>query len=180
MPLYGRNVYSWKVSGLHKVDAQKAGEEFEKLTDADKNLSPEKVVEASRSEDAVLHGEFEWNDEAAAEKYRVEQARSLIRNLMVTVVEPESNTPVETRAFVHIAQDYHPIQTVIKSQTEMETLLATALRDAETFRNKYATLKFLESVLNDMEQAENRIREEIKHTEERRIANKQSVTSTHI
>lgn len=167
MSLYGRNVYSWKVSGLHKVDAQKAGEELEKLTDADKNLSPEKVVEASRSEDAVLHGEFEWNDETAAEKYRVEQARSLIRNLTVKVIEPESKTPVETRAFVHIAQDYRPIHTVIKSQTEMEILLATALRDAETFRSKYATLTFLKPVLNDMEQAENKIKEEIKRSEHR-------------
>lgn len=167
MSLYGRNVYSWKVNGLHKVDAQKAGEELEKLTDADKNLSPEKVVEASRSEDAVLHNEFEWNDETAAEKYRVEQARALIRNLTVTVIEPESKTPVETRAFVHISSDYRPIHTVIKSQTEMEILLASALRDAETFRNKYSVLKFLNPVLNDMEQAENRIKEEIKHSEHR-------------
>jgi hypothetical protein len=50
-------------------------------------LLPGDVVERARDEDSPLHSHFEWDDGQAAEKYRLHQARALIRTvkLMVTV-----------------------------------------------------------------------------------------------
>jgi hypothetical protein len=50
-------------------------------------LLPADVVEKARDPDSPLHSHFEWDNTAAAEKYRLVQARTLIRTvkLMVTV-----------------------------------------------------------------------------------------------
>ncbi|HUD75319.1 MAG TPA: hypothetical protein VMQ76_09630, partial [Terracidiphilus sp.] len=55
---------------------------------ADKNgglLLPEKVVEAARPVSSPLHSWFEWNDNKAAENYRIWQARQLIRVTVQTI-----------------------------------------------------------------------------------------------
>ncbi len=149
--------YRWKISGLHHADPQMAGEELERLTDADGQLSPERIVQESRREDAVLHGEFEWRDDVAAEKYRVEQARGIIRNLSVTVVTEEGRK-VETRAYVHVAEDYRPITVAMRSPSEMECLMDAALRDIDAFQRKYAVLRMLDPVMEEIKKAEVEIR----------------------
>lgn len=51
----------------------------------DGRLLPADVVEAARDPASPLHSHFEWNDSAAAEKYRLDQARTLIRSVKIEV-----------------------------------------------------------------------------------------------
>jgi len=44
-------------------------------------LTPSAVVDEARPEDSPLHAAFEWDDSIAAEKYRLEQARRLLRQV---------------------------------------------------------------------------------------------------
>lgn len=44
-------------------------------------LTPQRVVEAAKSKKSPLHEFFEWNDVVAAEAYRLDQARALIRTV---------------------------------------------------------------------------------------------------
>ena len=106
-------VYQWKIP-IAPVSAQTAGEEFERLYKAKGRLAPEDVVDASREETAPLHCCFEWNDEIAAEKYRIGQAGNIIRALVT--VEPEEPRAQETRAFVHVRRDYHPLNVVVQDR----------------------------------------------------------------
>lgn len=47
------------------------------------------VVEAARPEDSPIHAQFEWDDSAAAEQFRIAQARRLVRSIeVVTVAGP--------------------------------------------------------------------------------------------
>lgn len=48
-------------------------------------LTAEDVVLAARDPESALHGCFEWDDSKAAEHWRLQQARSLIRSVMVKV-----------------------------------------------------------------------------------------------
>jgi hypothetical protein len=48
-------------------------------------ITPDIVVAAARHPDSPLHSEFEWDDTAAAEKYRLDQARALIRSVKVNI-----------------------------------------------------------------------------------------------
>lgn len=54
-------------------------ERLQSLEGDDGRITPEAVVEDARDPESPLHDEFEWDDSVAAEKYRLEQARRLLR-----------------------------------------------------------------------------------------------------
>lgn len=57
-------------------------------------LTPEMVVEAARDESSPLHECFEWNDLKASAAWRIEQARKLIRSVMVEITTHERTISV--------------------------------------------------------------------------------------
>ena len=70
------------------VTADKAAEELQRIRNRRGELTAKSVVDESRPEDAPLHSAFEWNDSVAGERYREQQARSLIR-AVITIETPE-------------------------------------------------------------------------------------------
>lgn len=48
-------------------------------------LRPEDVVEAARPKGSVLHSSFTWDNRAAAEAHRINEARTLIRSVRVDI-----------------------------------------------------------------------------------------------
>ena len=77
------------------LTADQAAHELERIRKKF-GLTPRNVVEQSRPDDSPLHGCFEWDDSAAAERYREGQARTIIR--AVIQVEGENAAPI----FYHI------------------------------------------------------------------------------
>lgn len=62
-------------------------ERLEELTKAHGGvLTPEVVVEDARNESSPLHKHFEWSEKKAAEAFRIEQARRLIREVKIQIV----------------------------------------------------------------------------------------------
>jgi len=61
-------------------------------------LTPDHVVDAARNNASPLHRWFQWDNDAAAHMYRVEQARHLIRSVRVDVTT--SHHTVRVPAFV--------------------------------------------------------------------------------
>lgn len=55
-------------------------------------LTASAVVEAARDPSSPLHGEFEWDDSEAAVRYRLYQARTLIRRVRLLYVGGQSQT----------------------------------------------------------------------------------------
>jgi len=101
-------------------------------------LRPADVVNYARSEDTALHEMFEWDNTKAAERYRLAQARSVIR---VCVIVNE-NTSEKIRAFVSLSSDrqakngYRAMAEVIDDEILKETMLNDALRDLQAFQRK--------------------------------------------
>ena len=145
-------VYQWNVN-VAGVKAQEAGELCEKLKNTI-GLSPETLLDASRSEDALLHKQFEWDDGIAAEKYRVEQARHIICNLKV--VAAENTAP--TRAFVTIQHSYgstsgyEHVVDVMSDEEKKAKLLETAKTELKWFKLKYQNLKELANVMKAIDE----------------------------
>ena len=52
-------------------------------------LSPPDVIKEAESPDSLLHEFFEWDDTIAGDKYRMEQARKLIRRVKFEVIIDE-------------------------------------------------------------------------------------------
>ena len=60
-------------------------EALDKLYVKHGTLTPDLVVRAARAESSPLHQCFEWDDSAAAQAWREEQARTLIRSIRVEI-----------------------------------------------------------------------------------------------
>lgn len=67
------------------MDGEKIRAELARIAGNDGSIDPGKVVEVARDPKHPLHGYFDWNDEEAARKHRLDQARSLIRRYRVEV-----------------------------------------------------------------------------------------------
>ncbi|HOX27401.1 MAG TPA: hypothetical protein PLU44_16765 [Candidatus Krumholzibacteria bacterium] len=101
------------------------------------------VVKAARPEKSPLHRYFEWDDTEAAELYRVEQARCLIRLVVTTV--PGAAEPVQ--AFVSLTTErgrgYRHIIDVLDDEDLQQQMLADALAELERWRDRYAQCRAL-------------------------------------
>ena len=156
-----------KVGLLQKILAEWAGEhsEFamkktkldivtkELLAIAGNNgglLLPQTVVESARPIRSPLHSRFEWDDSTAGEKYRIWQARQLIR-VAVEMIPGMAST---TEVFVSLSSDRidgngYRIQTeVFKDEDLRNQLLQDALDELEIFKIKYRRLVELNKVFS--------------------------------
>lgn len=144
-------VYEWSVN--MKPSAQAVGDLCEQLKNT-VGLSPKTLLDASRAEDSLLHNEFEWNNDIAAEKYRLEQSRHIIANLKVV---PEK-TDEPTRAFVVCthkygeSSGYEHIADIMSDEEKRQQLLESAKTEMRWFKGKYHTLVELAKVMDAIDE----------------------------
>jgi hypothetical protein len=145
-------VYQWKTQGLYKIPAEVAASEIAQCTDADGYIQAAGVVERARPQESPLHPVFEWRDNLAAEKWREQQARVMIANIVTVETIEVSDENVTVRAFAHVGSDtqrgYKAIAEVLGSAPLYISLLETAKRELASFRDKYRTLLKLRPVTN--------------------------------
>ncbi len=114
-----------RVSG---VPAEVVGAELERLRRAG-SLTSSAVVDAARDPDAPLHPAFTWDDEVAGEKWRLVQARNLIRAVVVP-----SGDGRPRNLYVHISRtdeaegEYRTLDTIISQPDAYVLALAEAQR----------------------------------------------------
>lgn len=146
------NTFNWKIKDIYPVEAQKAGEELERIYAKYGHISPENVVNESRESSATLHSCFEWDDGIAAEKYRAKQAQGLIK--MITITETKTEKAPAYRAFVCATNNYEPLRVVLSDEDKTKSLLKSAIRELNCFKAKYRVLSELSSVFAEIERLE--------------------------
>lgn len=117
-------------------------------------LTPALVVDAARPAEHPLHGHFQWDDGIAAEAWRREQARKLIRSVRVTY---SAGTGAET----HSVRAYHAVRTsaghafdpteeIIEDPFRRRLILNDMRRDWETLKRRYEHFaEFVEMIRQD-------------------------------
>lgn len=147
--------YTFANPGLWKgLTAAAAATELERIRQKHGTLKPEAVVEESEPEGAVLHGCFQWDDTIAARLWRNEQAKALIRNIMVEVSDKTVTCTV--RALVNVASEptaqrsYVPITEAIHNETSYADLLKQAKQEMVSFVKKYNQISELNRVKAEM------------------------------
>lgn len=145
-------IYQFK-DGSHtaKLDAQAVGEHLEHLRELHGQLTAEVTVDDARPKNSLLHPVFEWNNKVAAEEYRKEQARLLIRS--VVVIPGDDQGPAQPyRAFVVISefgeQGYTSTYVALNDPQLRAQVLARALRELRQFQAKYRELDELAEVFS--------------------------------
>lgn len=149
-----------KITGAGQVVA----DELARIAKANRGqITPEAVVKNAASERSPIHDCFTWDDTAAARKCRLMEAAQLIRSVKVLVEMHPQDKPRETRAFVNVSlkQDgdddsgpetcYVPLQVALEVEDYRTQMLENALRDLAAFRRKYAILKELSGVFDEVE-----------------------------
>jgi hypothetical protein len=143
-------VYKWRQERF-PVKAQVAGEELERIQEVYNGISPQVVVEESKPEDATLHKCFEWNDTKAADKYREQQARVLIANIVTVKLEEEQEEIKPVRAFINVVDcdepaKYVSLNTALNDENYRRQMLDNALKELISFKQKYKDLQELTEI----------------------------------
>lgn len=127
-----------------KADPQKCAEEIMSIGG---EVTPEQVLEKGRDKDSELHKCFEWDDSIAAEKYRLNQAGTVLRLLVIKEEEKPEDRP-EVRFFHKTKDDegYKPVHIIVKKEDEYAALLERAWAELRAFKAKYACLQELQEI----------------------------------
>lgn len=126
-------------------DAAEVGAHLEFLRQQSKGeLTPEDVVQDARNPNSPLHSFFEWDDTAAAEQHRLQQARGLIKAVVAVYVQPDKPA-VRTKMFVHVnepgAPHYREKSHAMSQKKTREMVLRRAWNELQQWRRRYADLK---------------------------------------
>ena len=119
-------------------------------------LNPELVINAAREEGSVLHPFFEWDDGVAAERYRLVQARGLMRRVNVFATRRDRQTQTitlsTTRAFQSRPSQrsarggYESVADILADAEKRAELVASVYHELLAIRKRYEELSELETV----------------------------------
>jgi len=113
-------------AGFTDEKAKIYGEEIKKLG---KGVTPQEVVDAARKKRSPLHEMFEWDDDEASRKWRVQQARHLIGHIEIIIDLPNGKqSPI--RAFHSV-----PVRVRVPSAAESEEY---------TTERKYVRIEYID------------------------------------
>lgn len=135
--------YSWAEGYVSKVGADVVGKVIEEIEQENGVVTRELFLEASRDEKAPTHCLFDWNDESAAEKYRLDQSRHIINHLKVEIVREDKKVEYVVPAFINVRNEnsatYQNIVTALSDQESRELILERLRREVDqlVIRNRH-------------------------------------------
>ena len=145
--------YKWSSASYKGVSADKVGRELEGI-ERESELTNVSVLEyAKNNKNSELNKCFDWNDETAGEKWRLQQASNILSSISIVVNEQE---PKETvKAFINIKTTeekrvFKNVVSVIENDEEYTQLKERAKRDFISYKEKYnkiLRLKDLKSII---------------------------------
>ncbi len=127
------------IKNAKDADAQALGEAIAAVA-VEGRLQAKDVLEAARAEDSPLHVHFEWNDNVAAEAYRMDQARELIR--VIRIEEKDVEEPQRAFLSANDGGTAYFTRAAVQSSTSLQlSVLKAAERDLESFERRYRDLQ---------------------------------------
>lgn len=143
-------VAKWSAVGTrYGADAQKVYEEIMEICDDLESASPKDILEKAKEEETELHKCFTWNDSVAAERWRVHEARLIVRQLVIKEEVVPKDRP-EVRVFYKTDNEsgYKPTELIVTKQDEYKELLKRAYAELQAFKRKYSMLKELQEIFD--------------------------------
>ena len=135
------------IKNAKRADPQRIGEELTRITmENGGDLRPHLVREAARNRRNVLHRHFEWDNQVAAESFRLDQARELIRMIKAVEITDDGQEQYSGMAFVSITDPkagrvYKRLSDVMTNTRLQVRVMDMAVRDLEAWERRYAELE---------------------------------------
>lgn len=127
--------------------AQQVGEELARLENGSGGLTAARVIAAARKLASPLHPFFEWDNTKAAAEYRLEQARYVIRYVIIEDA-PGHDAPV--KSYYCVPKDetddidgreiYRPTMLLLESPKHRKQLCKQAKSELKQWRLRWAIL----------------------------------------
>ena len=133
------------MSFFSDANAEKCYEEIQTIGES---VTPKQILDYARNPETELHKCFEWDDSIAAEKYRIEQARMVVRHLVIVNDKESDKEPQKIRVMQRAEDAYKPVQMIVRNKTEYESLLERARAELRAIKNRYSQLVELEAILS--------------------------------
>lgn len=164
--------WKWKMP----VAAAVVGEELGKIEEEFGAVTPVSIVDAARSNDSPLHTLFTWDDSVAGPKYRLTEARYILRNLVILTAKNDADADdprrYTVRAFLSVpdeqsAEDdedsdgelpqmrtvYVSAQNALIDERKRAYVLQQARLDLEAWRNRYQGLTEFADLMTAIDEA---------------------------
>lgn len=145
-----------KGSHITEPQAKLVHRELLKIERHEGCIDPSVIVEAARPTNAPLHPFFTWDDSEAAERYREQEARSLIR--AVVIIHDDLPEPSPVRAFVHVESSgterrfdggaYLSTSKALKVDVYRDQILDRARAELVSWRKRYEQLSEFAKVIH--------------------------------
>ena len=125
--------------------AKAVGEHLDMLRQKFKGeLTPQDVLDDARHDNSPLHDYFEWSDSEAAEQYRLQQARGLIKAVVAVYIH-EDKPAVRSKMFVHIpepsAPHYREKSHALSQTKTRKMVLDRAWNELKAWKARYKDLE---------------------------------------
>ena len=138
--------YKWKLAGLGKgVDVALVVEELTRLQKVNRILTPEVVVREAEDNNSILHKLFEWDDNKAAYNWRLQQARTILNNIEVTIITDGEPREIAVFEVTTRSEGYKSVDTF--TNEDVDFVRASILRQLNTMKSKLKTYKEFDKVL---------------------------------
>lgn len=144
--------YQWKLKGLARgIDPDLAVQELERIEENYGELTDEIILNASEPEDAVLHPLFLWDNDEAAKRYRLSQARNILNNVQLVIVSDGEPRNISVYEVVKKGGVYKHIENFTAQDVIM--IRERALKELNALKYKLALYDGFAPVIRSLDEA---------------------------
>ena len=157
-----------KGSPLTGEQAKRYGPRIQELIDKYGDVSAEDVLDAAKKKKSPLHDFFEWDDTVAARKFRLTQARMMVRSVEIVVIDSRGKE-VRPRAFLQIpvrdersgldTRKHHiiPVQQITVDEDLKERVIVGFRRRINALRREMRQIEGLDKAARFLDDADDEL-----------------------
>jgi hypothetical protein len=135
---------------------QEVADRLSQLEQESGNLNPADVVEDARDPASPLHDFFEWDDDVAAQQWRLSQARLLIRRVKIQVTVRD--IPMDVARYVRNPDEPGTYSDIVRVRGDEDRSRRTVIDEMNRVAKAAKRARALAAVLGTVEQVEEIIR----------------------
>ena len=132
-----------------KADAQKYADEIMEICEELESATPQQILEKARDSNTELHKCFTWDDTEAAEKWRISEARAIVRNLKIIEQKSDKQSePTTIRVFYKTDNEsgYKPTKLILKKPDEYKALVERCRSELLAIKQKFNSISEYEEI----------------------------------
>lgn len=143
----------WKIPSLFKgINPADAYNEIERIKEKhDGSVTAKILLAESRDPNSVFYRYFNWNDADAAEKFRLSQARDLLRNIEVHIIA--DGAPKHIRVYEVVKMEngngvYKDIETL--NSDDVDYIAQSTIKQISLYKTKLSNYEQFQTVVSHL------------------------------